>query len=149
MLAKLGHLTGETAYLDKLEEMYATFYDDVRQGTAASTHFIQSLLLSENPSKEVVIIGEQDAFTADLQQAFCLMWPCWRGMTLKRWPKQHRSHPATGRWTAVRRFTSAKISLATSRQPMWKQRGHSFGVIADRNEGTGLNGFRYRQDIVT
>ncbi len=25
MLAKLGHLTGETAYLDKLEEMYATF----------------------------------------------------------------------------------------------------------------------------
>ncbi|RYG73733.1 thioredoxin domain-containing protein [Lentibacillus lipolyticus] len=70
MLARLGHLTGETGYLDKLEEMYTTFYDDVRQGIAATTHFCQSLLLSENPTKEVVILGERDTFTAEVQGAF-------------------------------------------------------------------------------
>ncbi|TMN21457.1 thioredoxin domain-containing protein [Lentibacillus cibarius] len=70
VLTKLGHLTGETDYLDKLDEMYYAFYDDVRQATAASTHFIQSLLLSENPAKEVVVIGGPDPFTAELQQTF-------------------------------------------------------------------------------
>ncbi|SFB32524.1 hypothetical protein SAMN04488072_11613 [Lentibacillus halodurans] len=70
MLATMGYLSGETSYLDKLEEMYYTFYDEVNQGTAASTHFIQSLLLTENATKEVVVIGDSSPFTAELQQSF-------------------------------------------------------------------------------
>src|SRR5699024_1148804 len=57
MLTKLGYLTGETAYLDKSEEMYYSFYDDLNGFAFASPFFMQSLLIMENPSKEVVIIG--------------------------------------------------------------------------------------------
>src|SRR5699024_6992477 len=56
MLAKMGFLTGETVYLDKLEEMYYTFYDDVSEVPVAGIHFIQSLLLMENRTKEVVVL---------------------------------------------------------------------------------------------
>ncbi|GAA0446937.1 thioredoxin domain-containing protein [Lentibacillus halophilus] len=69
-LAYLGHLTGETNYLDRLEEIYYAFYNDVQQATAASTHFLQSLLVSEHPVKEVVVIGDSDSFTDELQQTF-------------------------------------------------------------------------------
>lgn len=70
MLARLGYSTGETAYLDKLEEMYYAFYEEVKQGVAASTHFVQSLLLTENPTKEVVVLGNNKNFLAKLQQEF-------------------------------------------------------------------------------
>lgn len=70
MLAKMGFLTGETVYLDKLEEMYYTFYDDVSEVPVAGIHFIQSLLLMENRTKEVVVLGDKDQFTGELQRAF-------------------------------------------------------------------------------
>ncbi|MFD1362139.1 thioredoxin domain-containing protein [Lentibacillus salinarum] len=70
MLAKMGYLTGETAYLDKLDDMYYTFYDAIKRVPEAGIHFVQSLLLMENPTKEVVVIGGEDPFTTELQQAF-------------------------------------------------------------------------------
>ncbi|HLR63370.1 MAG TPA: thioredoxin domain-containing protein, partial [Lentibacillus sp.] len=70
MLAKIGYLTGETVYLDKLEEMFYTFHDDINSAPVAGIHFIQSLLLMENPTKEVVVLGEPNSFTAELQREF-------------------------------------------------------------------------------
>ncbi|QKY70000.1 thioredoxin domain-containing protein [Lentibacillus sp. CBA3610] len=70
MLGKIGYLTGETAYLDKLDGMYYSFYDDIGQVPVAGIHFIQSLLLMENPTKEVVILGAAGSFTSELQQLF-------------------------------------------------------------------------------
>lgn len=60
MLVRLGYLTGETAYLDKTEEMYHTFFDNIRRQASASPFFVQSLLLTENSTKEVVIIGSKN-----------------------------------------------------------------------------------------
>src|SRR5699024_10289270 len=59
MLAQIGYLTGETSYLDKAEEMYSTFFNDIHRYAAGSSFFMQSLLLTENPTKEVVIIGDK------------------------------------------------------------------------------------------
>ncbi|MBT2218123.1 thioredoxin domain-containing protein [Virgibacillus dakarensis] len=58
-LVRLGFLTGEAKYRDKAEEMYSAFYQDLHQYAHASTHFLQSLLLTENPTKEVVILGDE------------------------------------------------------------------------------------------
>ncbi|ALX50308.1 thioredoxin domain-containing protein [Lentibacillus amyloliquefaciens] len=70
MLAKMGYLTGKTAYLDKLEEMYYAFYDDINEVPVAGIQFIQSLLLMENPTKEVVVLGDANPFTTELKQTF-------------------------------------------------------------------------------
>lgn len=59
MLARLAHLVGDTSYLDKVDEMYHTFKEDVAPHANGSTFFLQSLLLTEYPSKEIVIIGDQ------------------------------------------------------------------------------------------
>ncbi|PAV30960.1 hypothetical protein CIL05_04395 [Virgibacillus profundi] len=59
MLTRLGYLTGETDYLDKVEEMYYSFFDNLGEYASASPFFVQSLLLTENPTKEVVIIGSE------------------------------------------------------------------------------------------
>ncbi|MGY0694684.1 thioredoxin domain-containing protein [Virgibacillus sp. FSP13] len=69
-LIQLGHLTGETAYFDKVDAMYYTFYMDVRQHPDTTTSFMQSLLLTELPTKEVVVIGSDHNFTKRLQQEF-------------------------------------------------------------------------------
>ncbi|WP_106497258.1 thioredoxin domain-containing protein [Lentibacillus sp. Marseille-P4043] len=69
-LIQLGHLTGETAYFDKVDDMYHTFYMDVRQNPATTTSFMQSLLLTELPTKEVIMIGNDRDFTTQLQQEF-------------------------------------------------------------------------------
>lgn len=60
ILTRLGYLTGENAYLEKTDEMYHTFYDSINRQASASPFFIQSLLLTESPTKEVVIIGEKN-----------------------------------------------------------------------------------------
>ena len=60
ILSRMAFLTGETGYLDKVETMYSTFYNDVTQQASAAAYFIQSLLLTENKTKEVVIIGARD-----------------------------------------------------------------------------------------
>ncbi|WP_085991306.1 DUF255 domain-containing protein [Oceanobacillus senegalensis] len=60
MLTRLGYLTGNTTYLDHVEEMYYTFYHDVSRRASASPFFLQSLQLMENPTKEVVVLGKKD-----------------------------------------------------------------------------------------
>lgn len=75
MLVRLSFLTGEMKYLDKAEEMYATFYEDIKRYAPGSTYFLQSLLLTENPTKEVVILGaesdtERKKLLAQLQEQF-------------------------------------------------------------------------------
>lgn len=57
-LVKLGSLTGDTMYLEKCEELYHTFYGDLNGYESAGVSLIQSLLLTKNPRKEVVIIGD-------------------------------------------------------------------------------------------
>ncbi|MFC4557603.1 thioredoxin domain-containing protein [Virgibacillus kekensis] len=70
MLARLGYLTGVTEYHNKLEEMYHTFYKDIDQGPSASTFFIQSLLMMDNPTKEVVVLGDKNELVNRLQREY-------------------------------------------------------------------------------
>ncbi len=60
MLARIGYLTGESLYLDKVDEMYHSFYDDIKRQASAAPFFLQALQLTENPTKEVVIIGMEN-----------------------------------------------------------------------------------------
>src|SRR5699024_3622428 len=59
MLTRMGYLTGETVYLDKVEQMYSTFFDDIHRYSEGAAFFMQCLLLTENPTKEVVILGSE------------------------------------------------------------------------------------------
>lgn len=59
-LAKLAALTGETKYTEYLEKMYHIFYDEVSKYPYSSTFFLQALLFTEYPSKEVVVLGEAE-----------------------------------------------------------------------------------------
>lgn len=68
MLAQMGSLTGETSYLDKVAEMFSTFYDDITKQPSAGVFFLQSILLTENPTKEVVVLGESDSSRTKLLQ---------------------------------------------------------------------------------
>ncbi len=75
MLTKMAYLTGETAYLDKTETMYFSFYGALDGYAAASPFFMQSLLLTAYPTKEVVVIGaaddpERTAFLQKLEARF-------------------------------------------------------------------------------
>lgn len=75
MLTRLGYLTGETHYLDHAEEMYYAFYDDIHRYAAGSPFFLQSLQLMENPTTEVVILGDRkdselQGFIEKLQNSF-------------------------------------------------------------------------------
>ncbi|MFU0789855.1 thioredoxin domain-containing protein [Virgibacillus proomii] len=75
MLVRMGYLTGETRYLDYAEEMFYSFYDDLKIQASASPFFMQSLQLMEFPAKEVVIIGsnadpKKQAFLQQLQDMF-------------------------------------------------------------------------------
>ena len=74
-LLRMSALTGETKYVDLLDDMYATFFNDISRQASAATFFVQSLLLTEYPTKEVIVLGEQEnqdfqAFVQKLQQAF-------------------------------------------------------------------------------
>ncbi|RKQ35634.1 thioredoxin domain-containing protein [Oceanobacillus halophilus] len=60
MLTRLGYLSGETNYLDKVEEMYHTFFHDLNKQPSASPFFLQSMQLMENKTKEVVVLGKED-----------------------------------------------------------------------------------------
>lgn len=59
MLTQIGYLTGETSYLDKVEEMFYAFYNALDKQAAAGVYFTTCLLLMENATKEVVILGSQ------------------------------------------------------------------------------------------
>lgn len=61
MLTRLGYLTGETAYLDRVDEMFYTFFNAIDRQASASVFLGISLLYMESPTKEVVILtSEQD-----------------------------------------------------------------------------------------
>jgi uncharacterized protein len=60
MLARIGYLSGENRYLDKVDEMYQSFYTDITRQASAAPFFLQALQLTENPTKEVVIIGAEN-----------------------------------------------------------------------------------------
>ena len=64
LLARLGALTGETVYIEKLEEMYHLFYSIVQKHPYVTSFFLQRLLMTEFPSKEVVLLGnkKEDGF---------------------------------------------------------------------------------------
>ncbi|WP_373893438.1 thioredoxin domain-containing protein [Virgibacillus sp. CBA3643] len=75
MLTRLGFLTGENTYLDKTDEMYYSFFDEISRIPSASPYFVQSLQLTENPTKEVIILGsaedlERKRLVDQLQKAF-------------------------------------------------------------------------------
>ncbi|WP_121614704.1 thioredoxin domain-containing protein [Virgibacillus halodenitrificans] len=59
-LVRMGSLTGEMYFLDKVETMYYTFYDDINRQASAAPYFMQSLQLTENATKEVVVIGNKN-----------------------------------------------------------------------------------------
>lgn len=59
MITCMGYLTGEPKYLDKAEEMYHAFFDALDGYESTSAFFLQSLLLTENPTKEVVVLGAE------------------------------------------------------------------------------------------
>ncbi|WP_369801959.1 thioredoxin domain-containing protein [Oceanobacillus sp. Castelsardo] len=60
MLTRLGYLSGKTSYLDKVEEMYYTFFNDINRMASASPFFLQSLQLMEYKTKEVVVLRNMD-----------------------------------------------------------------------------------------
>ncbi|MFS0674110.1 thioredoxin domain-containing protein [Ornithinibacillus sp. 179-J 7C1 HS] len=66
VLVQMANLTGETRYLDKVEEMYATFYEDMNKQASAGVFFLQSILLTENPTKEVVVLGQSEPSKAEV-----------------------------------------------------------------------------------
>ncbi|MFD2210918.1 thioredoxin domain-containing protein [Virgibacillus halophilus] len=57
-LAKFGHLTGTSRFLDQAEEMTYTFFDDISQRAANACFFLQAVIALEFPAKEVVVIGD-------------------------------------------------------------------------------------------
>ncbi|HLQ70523.1 MAG TPA: thioredoxin domain-containing protein [Bacillota bacterium] len=64
MLTQLGYLTGETSYLDKVEAMYYAFFNALDRQASVSVYFLMSLLVTENHTKEVVVLGaNQDTTT--------------------------------------------------------------------------------------
>src|SRR5699024_9530223 len=60
MLTRMGNLIVQIKYLNKSEEMYSTFYEDMNGYAVASFFFIQDLLLAETPTKEVVILDAKN-----------------------------------------------------------------------------------------
>lgn len=60
MLTRMGYLTGETTYLDKVEDMFHAFFNALDKQPSASAFFDISLLLMDYPTKEVVVLGSKD-----------------------------------------------------------------------------------------
>ncbi|WP_416826447.1 thioredoxin domain-containing protein [Ectobacillus polymachus] len=56
-LLRLSYLTGEESYSRQVEKMFTTFYE-IGQYGSGHTQFLQSLLLTKLPRKEIVILGE-------------------------------------------------------------------------------------------
>lgn len=62
LYAKLAKLTGNTMYTDRLYELYQVFGEDVRKAPTSAMSLLQSLLISEYPGHEVVILGAKEDF---------------------------------------------------------------------------------------
>ncbi|WP_277674322.1 thioredoxin domain-containing protein [Piscibacillus halophilus] len=66
VLSRLTSLTAETNYADLLEDQYKVFYPALSRIPEGSTFFLTSIMLTEYPSKEVVVISEKDAMYNEL-----------------------------------------------------------------------------------
>src|SRR5699024_7341470 len=62
VLTRISALTGEQLYMQRAEEMYYSFYEDVHAYPRAAVAFMNNLFHTDFPSKEVVIIGDKDEF---------------------------------------------------------------------------------------
>src|SRR5699024_4007853 len=60
VLTKISALTGEQLYMQRAEEMYYSFYEDVHAYPRAAVAFMNNLFHTDFPRKEVVIIGDED-----------------------------------------------------------------------------------------
>ncbi|TRM10597.1 thioredoxin domain-containing protein [Lentibacillus cibarius] len=60
MATRLGFLTGETQYLDMADHMHHTFFQDIKEDVIGSPMFLESVILTDLPTKEVVIIGKEN-----------------------------------------------------------------------------------------
>src|SRR5699024_541729 len=60
VLTKISALTGEQLYMQRAEEMYYSFYEDVRAYPRSAVAFMNNLFHTVIHIKEVVIIGEVD-----------------------------------------------------------------------------------------
>lgn len=58
-LQRLGHLTGETKWLEMTEQLWKLFKKEVDSYGVGHTFFLQSLLLKEFPVREVVVLGSK------------------------------------------------------------------------------------------
>lgn len=65
MLARLGYLTGETVYLDRVDDMFYTFLNAIDRQASASVFLSISLLYMENRMKEVVILASEADINRD------------------------------------------------------------------------------------
>ncbi|SEQ72248.1 thioredoxin domain-containing protein [Piscibacillus halophilus] len=57
VMARLSSLTGEPQYSDIVEDQYRVFYPALSRIPQGSTYYLISLMLTEYPSKEIVVIS--------------------------------------------------------------------------------------------
>lgn len=70
-LQRLGHLTGETKWLELTEQLWKLFKKEVDSYGTGHTFFLQSLLLKEFPVREVVVLGsKREDFLQRLQTEY-------------------------------------------------------------------------------
>ncbi|HEU5138924.1 MAG TPA: thioredoxin domain-containing protein [Bacillales bacterium] len=59
-LLRLSKLTGQTAFENKVSEMFEVFSDEASYYPSGFTYFLQSLLVTQMSGKEVVVLGDKD-----------------------------------------------------------------------------------------
>jgi uncharacterized protein YyaL (SSP411 family) len=59
-LWRLSKLTGETHFDEQLEQLFITFSKEVEQYPAGYSHFLEAYLLTQMPSREIVILGKEE-----------------------------------------------------------------------------------------
>lgn len=60
ILTKLSALTGDHSYMQKVDAMYYSFYEDVHEYPRAAIALMNNLFHTDYPRKEVVIIGDRE-----------------------------------------------------------------------------------------
>ncbi|WP_330949334.1 thioredoxin domain-containing protein [Virgibacillus sp. MG-45] len=75
ILVRMAHLTGISTFLECVDEMYDTFYADLHLNPSASAFFMQTILLTESASKEIILLGKKTdpnriKFFRDFHQTF-------------------------------------------------------------------------------
>src|SRR5699024_2167223 len=60
LFTRLSSLTGDMSYQEKVETMHSSFYKAATHYAAGVSHFLQSMLLSAYPTKEVIVLGNKN-----------------------------------------------------------------------------------------